>query len=59
MTVEDRMNVHGLQPQRADIIVAGTKIALAVVEELDTEGITVSETDIMNGLLFQAFEEHK
>lgn len=57
MSVEQRMKVPGLQPQRADIIVAGTRIALAILEGLDASGITVSETDIMYGLLYEALEE--
>jgi len=59
MTLEERKRVPGLQPQRADIITAGVRIALAVVDGLGTDGITVSETDIMYGLLYQALEKRK
>ncbi|WP_418791347.1 Ppx/GppA family phosphatase [Phosphitispora sp. TUW77] len=45
-----RKQVPGLQPERADIIVSGLRILLAVVRGLDTNEITVSETDIMHGL---------
>lgn len=56
LTLEERKKVPGLQPQRADIIVAGTRIALAVLEELHTDEIIVSETDILYGLLYKAIE---
>lgn len=59
MTLEERKRVPGIQPQRADIITAGVRIALAVVDGLGTDGITVSETDIMYGLLYQAVEKRK
>ncbi|MFA5881525.1 MAG: Ppx/GppA phosphatase family protein [Eubacteriales bacterium] len=59
MTLEERKRAPGLQPQRADIITAGVRIALAVVDGLGTDGITVSETDIMYGLLYQALEKRK
>lgn len=57
MTVEQRTKVPGLQPQRADIIVAGIRIALAILEGLDAPGMTVSESDIMYGLLYEALEK--
>lgn len=57
MTVEQRMKVPGLQPQRADIIVAGISIALAILDGLDAPGMIVSESDIMHGLLYEALEE--
>lgn len=53
MTTAERKQVPGLQPQRADIITAGARILLAVVEGLETNGILVSETDIMYGLLIK------
>ncbi len=56
LPLEERKKIPGLQPRRADIIVTGAKIALAVVEGLDLEGVIVSETDIMYGLLYQTLE---
>lgn len=54
MSLEQRKAVAGLQPQRADIIVAGVRIVVAALEGVNTKGVTVSETDIMYGLLYQA-----
>ncbi len=49
-----RKEVPGLQPERADIIIAGLRILLAVVRGLGTGMITASETDIMHGLALSA-----
>lgn len=59
MTHEERLRVPGLEPQRADIITAGVKIAAAVLEGLDAEGIVVSETGIMHGMIFRALNHQK
>lgn len=57
MSPDQRKGVSGLQPERADIIVAGTRIVRAIIEGLDGNGITVSETDIMYGLLYSELEQ--
>lgn len=49
-----RKKMPGLQPARADIIVAGVRILLAVMKGLEFDGIRVSETDLMYGLALQA-----
>jgi len=54
MSPARRKDVPGLQPERADIIIAGLRILLAVVRGLGTGTITVSETDIMHGLALSA-----
>lgn len=50
-TLEERRKIVGLQPERADIIVAGTIIALAIIDYLALDHITVSEHDILYGLI--------
>ncbi len=54
MTLKERKAVTGLQPQRADIIIAGVQIVLAVLDGLKAEGIVASESDIMYGLFYRA-----
>ena len=51
LTTEERKNIPGLQPARADIIIGGTAIVRTVLRLLSLEGITVSESDILQGLL--------
>jgi exopolyphosphatase/guanosine-5'-triphosphate,3'-diphosphate pyrophosphatase len=48
--VEDRKRRPGLQPERADIIVAGVRIVKLIMRALKVRELTVSETDILHGL---------
>jgi len=49
MPVEERKQLPGLQPNRADIIVHGICILIAVMERLEIEQITVSEYGNLDG----------
>ncbi len=53
---EERKNVPGLQPERADIIVAGTMILWTILNYLQVPGIVVSEADILHGIIWQLAE---
>lgn len=48
---EERKKVPGLQPERADIIIAGTTILWAVLVYLEAPEITVSEADLLHGII--------
>lgn len=50
---EERKKVPGLQPERADIIVAGTTILWLILAYLDAAGIVVSETDLLYGIIWE------
>ncbi len=52
-TTRERREVPGLQPERADIIVAGTTILWAILGYLAAPGITVSEADILHGIILE------
>lgn len=56
LSLAQRREVVGLEPGRAQVIVAGMVIMQCVLELAGTEGITVSETDILQGLLMDACE---
>lgn len=56
-TYEERRRVAGLQPERADIIIAGVQIAAVILEKLRLPGITASETDIMYGVTYDLLEK--
>lgn len=47
----ERQNLPGLQPARADIIEAGVRILQLLLQGTGLSAITVSETDILYGLL--------
>ena len=53
MTLNDKKNLRGLQPKRADIITAGVTILNIVMKKLEKENIIVSEYDNLEGLLCQ------
>lgn len=53
---EGRRKIPGLQPARADIIVAGVRILLAVMNGLGMDRIRVSEADLLYGAALKAVE---
>lgn len=53
-TLRERLAIPGLQPQRADIIPAGVSITRVVLDALDLPEITISETDLLWGLAWEA-----
>jgi len=53
---EERKRVPGLQPERADIIVAGTTILWAILGYLQVPEIVVSEADILHGIIWELAE---
>ena len=48
-----RKETPGLEAGRADVIVAGAEILLAVMETFDAAEVLVSEKDILDGLILQ------
>ena len=53
LTIGQRKRITGLEPGRADVIVAGAEILLAVMEAFDTPEVLVSERDILDGLVIE------
>lgn len=51
LSAEERRKIPGLQPSRADIIVAGLVILEQCLEALGAEEFAVSESDLLQGLL--------
>lgn len=47
----ERREIKGLEPKRADVIIAGALIAALVLEAFDLREIIVSEHDILDGLV--------
>ncbi|HEX5861984.1 MAG TPA: Ppx/GppA family phosphatase [Nocardioides sp.] len=54
-TAEERRGVTGLQPQRADIILAGACIVRTVLDKLGVDALTVSDRGLRHGVLAERF----
>ncbi|MFZ3062955.1 MAG: Ppx/GppA family phosphatase, partial [Actinomycetota bacterium] len=52
VSLEDRKKIPGLEPKRADVIIAGTVITLEILERLGLDKLTVSERDLLDGLIW-------
>lgn len=52
-TVDDRRHNPGLPPARADIIVGGCCVLVAIMRRLQADELLVSETDILDGVVLQ------
>ncbi len=53
LTVKQRKSISGLQPERADIILAGAIILQQFMKQFEWDKITVSESDILEGIILQ------
>lgn len=51
LTLEERKRIVGLEARRADVIVAGVEILLELMKKASLSQITVSEHDILDGIL--------
>ena len=54
LRLEDRRQVPGLEPARADIIVAGIVVCLAAMDVLGFPALTVSDAGLREGILLDA-----
>lgn len=59
MTIDERKKVIGLEPSRADIILAGLNICYNIMYSLKIDKITVSEYDNLEGLIFYKLSQLK
>ena len=57
LTFSQRKRIKGLEPGRADVIVAGAEILLCVMEAFDAPEVLTSEKDILDGLVIQLLED--
>jgi exopolyphosphatase/guanosine-5'-triphosphate,3'-diphosphate pyrophosphatase len=54
MSVEERQNLKGMDPKRADVIVAGLAILIGAAKELGVNKITVSDRGVRFGVALLA-----
>lgn len=53
---KSRKNIIGLQKSRSDVIISGSIIAQCILEDFSKESITISESDNLEGFLFENFK---
>jgi exopolyphosphatase/guanosine-5'-triphosphate,3'-diphosphate pyrophosphatase len=51
-SLADRLHNPGLEPARADVIVGGCCVLVALLRTLGSDGLLVSESDILDGLVY-------
>lgn len=56
LSFSQRKRTKGLEPGRADVIVAGAEILLCIMEAFDAAEVLTSEKDILDGLVIQLLE---
>ncbi|MGB7554848.1 MAG: hypothetical protein WBM04_10770, partial [Candidatus Korobacteraceae bacterium] len=54
-SLEDRRTILGLQPKRADVILAGACIVATVMDKLREDKLSVSDRGLRHGLLLNRF----
>lgn len=54
--LDERKKVIGLNPKRADIIIAGTAILLEILKKSGKDSLIVSEQDILDGIIYSLAE---
>ena len=54
-TIEKRKEIKGLQPKRAEVILAGTGILKSIMERIGADKITISDMGLRHGLMFDKF----
>jgi exopolyphosphatase/guanosine-5'-triphosphate,3'-diphosphate pyrophosphatase len=55
LDADERRKIVGLQPKRAEVILAGACIVRTVVTKLGRESLTVSDHGLRHGLLIDRF----
>ena len=56
-TADERREIRGLQPKRAEVILAGACIVRTILDKLVIDSLTVSDRGLRHGLLVERFGE--
>jgi len=54
-TIEERKQIPGLQPKRADVILAGAGIINTIMEIFKIDSFTISDRGLRHGLMFDKY----
>jgi len=55
LSADERREIGGLQPKRAEVILAGACIVRTILDELGAESFTVSDRGLRHGVLLERF----
>lgn len=55
-TLEQRQRIVGLQPKRADVILAGACIVRSIMKVLEVDVLTVSDRGLRHGLMYELMQ---
>lgn len=58
-TIEDRITILGLNPDRADVIVPASKIFLTVMKTAGIDKVLVPQIGLSDGIVHLLYEQHK
>lgn len=58
-TYEERIQVLGLNPDRADVIIPASRILLTVLKKAEIDKIIVPEIGLSDGIVHQLYEKHQ
>jgi len=58
-TIEERKNITGLEPKRADVILSGAVIIKEILKAANTDFLTVSDRGLRHGILIDRFSDKK
>lgn len=56
-SLEQRKNIPGLQPERADIVPQGARIISIIMSLLEAPEMIVSESDLLEGVIWDLYEK--
>lgn len=56
LSLDERRRVPGINPERADIIVAGAAVLQTLAEELKTDGLLISDRSLREGVLVDCLQ---
>ena len=56
-TIEERRSIPGLQPKRADVILAGACILNVITSRLGVDQLTISDRGLRHGLAYDLFQK--
>ncbi|HLC82596.1 MAG TPA: exopolyphosphatase [Bacteroidia bacterium] len=57
-TYEERMQLFGLNPDRADVIIPASKILLSVLKKAEIEKVLAPQFGLSDGIVHQLYEKH-